>query len=421
MSRRSGNGMLPHLEPVERIELSEKHIGWRLVFFILFLVIAASAFASCVGSFFSKDPGWYEIEAGYSDETHCGNEFVFMYYLGASGDATAENKELSIIYTDACEMAHKLFHNKETFNGITNICYINQHPNEVLEVEPALYKAFTVINNYANRNIYLAPVYSQYDEIFSCNDDSQLVNFDPRLNLEVAEDYAKIAEFARNPEMVEIQLLGDNKIQLYVSEEYLAYAKENYITEFIDFFWMKNAFITDYLSEEMIAKGYTMGTISSYDGFTRTLDVSENSYSFNIYDREDLTIYQAAVMQYSGPKSMVYFRDYMMSEIDWQHYYVLSNGEVRTAYVDAVDGISKEATENFYAYALNLGCAEVLMQALPVYVADELSIEAVMKLKDAGVYSIYCEDGVIKYNETSLVLTEVLNNENIKYKIELGQ
>ena len=157
------------------------------------IVIAVVAFAYGVNSIFSKEPGWYEIEADSAGDTNCGSEFVFMYYLGASGNATAENKELSVFYTDACEMAHKLFNNKETFEGITNVCYINQHPNEVLEVEPALYGAFEIIARYANRNIYLAPVYSQYDEIFLCNDDSQLVNFDPRLNEEVAADYAKIA------------------------------------------------------------------------------------------------------------------------------------------------------------------------------------------------------------------------------------
>ena len=68
--------------------------------------------------------------------------------------------------------------------------------------------------------------YNQYDEIFFCEDDSQLVHYDPRMNEEVAAEYAKIAAFANNPEMVDVKLLGENRIQLYVSEEYLAYAKE---------------------------------------------------------------------------------------------------------------------------------------------------------------------------------------------------
>ena len=419
MSRRSGNRELPQLERIEKIELSEKNIGWRLAFFILFVVIAASAFTSCVNSFFSKDPGWYQIETNSSDEAHCGNDFVFMYNLGVNGDATDENRTLSILYTEACQMAHKLFHNKETFEGVNNVCYMNQHPNEVIEVDPGLYKAFSVLDAYANRNLYMAPVYNQYDEIFYCDDDSKLVNYDPRMSEEVAAYYAEIAAFANNPEMVDLQLLGNNKVQLYVSEEYLAYAEENYITDFIDFFWMKNAFVTDYLAEELIAKGYSHGTISSYDGFIRAMDVSETSYSFNIYDRVDLTIYQAAVMQYEGPQSLVYFRDHMMSDMDWQHYYVLSNGEVRNAYVDAADGVSKAATDSFYAYGKDMSCAEVLMQALPVYVADELSVEAVAQLADAGVYSIYCEDSVIKYNDTSVTFADVLNEDGVKYTTEL--
>ena len=61
------------------------------------------------------------------------------------------------------------------------------------------------------------------------------MNYDPRLSEEVAAEYAEIATYANNPEMVDIKLLGDNKIQLYVSEEYLTYAEENYITDYIDF------------------------------------------------------------------------------------------------------------------------------------------------------------------------------------------
>lgn len=419
MSRRSGNRELPHLEPVEKIELSDTNIGWRLAFFILFIVIAATAFASCVNSFFSKEPGWHQIETNSSDEAHCGNEFVFMYNLGESGDATEENKALSILYTKACQNAHKLFHNKELFEGVNNVCYINQHPNEVIEVDAGLYKAFAVIDAYDNRNIYMAPVYNQYDEIFYCDDDSQLVNYDPRLSEEVAVYYAEIAAIANNAEMVDLKLLGENKIQLYVSEEYLTYAEENYITDFIDFFWMKNAFVADYLVETMIDRGYTHGTISSYDGFIRAMDSSVDSYSFNIFNRVDLTLYQAAVMQYQGPQSLVYFRDHMMSDMDWQHYYVLSNGEVRTSYVDVADGVSKAATDGFYAYGKDMSCAEVLMQAIPVYVAAELSEEAVAQLAEAGVYSVYCEDGVIKYNDASVTFANVLNNETVKYTTEL--
>ena len=404
-------------KPVEKIELSEKHIGWRIFFFILFVVIAATAFAYGINSLFTTEPGWQEIEADAAAGVNCGNEFVLMYHLGISGrDATVENKALKIIYTDACELAYKLFHNKETFDDVTNICYINQHPNEEIVVDDALYQAFSIIQRNGDRRLYLGPVYDQYEEIFYCEDDTMLVNYDPLLNEELAAEYAMIADYANNPQMIDIKLLDDNKIMLEVSKEYLAFAEEHYITQYIDFFWMKNAFVTDYLADTLIENGYTAGTISSYDGFSRNLGKMEESFSFNIYDRMGQTIYPAAVMQYSGTRSIVYLRDYMMNNQDEEHYYVMEDGTIRTSYIDVNDGIAKTATDNLYAYSEQLGCAELLLKAAPVYVTDDFSEEAVKELTASGVYIIYCEDNTIKYNDASLVLTDFFDESGITYK-----
>ena len=64
-------------KPVEKFELSEKHIGWRILFFILFVVIAATAFAYGINSLFTTEPGWQEIEADAAAGANCGNEFCF--------------------------------------------------------------------------------------------------------------------------------------------------------------------------------------------------------------------------------------------------------------------------------------------------------------------------------------------------------
>ena len=181
---------------------------------------------------------------------------------------------------------------------------------------------------------------------------------------------------------------------------------------------MKNAFVTDYLAETMIERGYTHGTLTSYDGFSRTMDTSETSYSFNIYDRVDETLYPACVIQYQGSTSLVYFRDHMLSDMDWQHYYALSNGEVRNSYVDVIDGVAKAATDSYYAYGKDVSCAEVLLHAIPVYVTEAWSEDAVAELAATGIYSVYAEDGIVKYNDTSLIVTELLDEEEMKYTAE---
>ena len=53
-----------------------------------------------------------------------------------------------------------------SFDGVKNLYYINQHPNEEIEVEEVLYQAFSLLEKYGNRAIYLAPVYIQYKNLF---------------------------------------------------------------------------------------------------------------------------------------------------------------------------------------------------------------------------------------------------------------
>lgn len=41
----------------------------------------------------SNDSGWTNIEASSSAEIHCGDDYIFRYYVGAAGvNATAEKK-----------------------------------------------------------------------------------------------------------------------------------------------------------------------------------------------------------------------------------------------------------------------------------------------------------------------------------------
>ena len=381
----------PYVKPVEKVELSEKNLKWRIFLVVLLIMIAAGSFAYGVNAFLSRNAGWQEINANSrSDAANCSQDFVFMYNLGASGaGATVEGKAIVTLYTDATELAYQQFHTKEEFEYVNNIYYINRHPNEEIVVDDILYNAFDLISQTGNRNIYLGPVYMQYDDIFYCQEDYQLADFDPYLNDEVAEDYRNIAAFANDPEMIDIQLLGNNKIKLYVSDEYLKYAEENFISDYIDFFWMKNAFIVDYIADLMIDAGHTRGSISSYDGFIRTMDVTDTSYSFNVYDREGEKLTLAQVMEYAGPLSLVYYRDYKMNSLDYHHYYELDNGEIRTAYVDVNDGFSKESIDSLYVYSKESSCAKLLLETVSVYVADEFDAEKLQTLESQGIYSIY--------------------------------
>ncbi|MGM9537877.1 MAG: hypothetical protein ACI3VN_06050 [Candidatus Onthomonas sp.] len=413
---RAGNRDLPHPKPVEKIELSEKHFGLRLVLAVVLLVVGAGCIAYAVSSLFSADDGWCQIESNAA-EYHCGADFTFFYCLGeADVSSTAEKKTITALYSDATELAFQQFTNDVAYEGVHNVYDINRHPNEVLEVDPLLYEAFSLVQAYGDRCIYLAPVYEQYDDLFYCTDDSQAVDFDPRLNPEVAEVYREIAAYANDRDAVDVELLGDNRICLKVSEEYLAYAREHAIDSFVDFFWLKNAFIADYLAEVMISNGYTQGCLSSCDGFVRNLGGSGETYSFEITDRVGQVLYPAAQMTYFGPLSLVALRDY---GVEQESYYTFANGEIRTPYLDSADGLCKSAVSELVCYSQTHSCAEILLQMIPVYISDAFQPEQLTALAEKKIYSVYCQDSRVLYDDPNLTLTELYSGEDAQYAAEL--
>ena len=402
---------------VERIELSNDHIMWRLAAVIFLMLFGAGALVYAIVGFISADAGWQRIEANSSAETNCSGDFVLLYNIGA-GDtsANAEMKALKAAYTDAAVRAYQLYTGDAGFDGVHNVYYLNRHPNEAVDVDSELYQAFSLVQRYENRLLYLAPVYSVFDNIFYCDTDTDLADFDPLLNDGLRADFAVMAAYARDPASVDLRLLGDNRVMLYVSDEYLAYAGAEGIEDFIDFYWMKNAFIADYLADALVSAGYTFGAISSYDGFVRNLDnVSDTAYSFNIFDRAEQSSRVAAVMEYTGRRSIVFLRDFPLNSQDYQHYYRLSNGETRTAYLDAADGLSRSALNALVSYSSDLGCAGILLRLVPIYIAEHFNEAAVAALTENGLYCVYCRDGTVCYNDPSLVLSQLYAGEDMTY------
>lgn len=404
-TRAGGKGRdLPHPKPVNKIDLPAEHGRLRLILAVIFLVVGAFFIAYGVANLSSKDSGWNEIEVN-SSELNCSGDFVFLYCLGEDGaSAKTENKELTALYSDATEYAFQMFTNDVGYENVHNMYYINRHPNEEMEIDDVLYRAFSLIRESGNRSLYLAPVYEQYDGLFHCTEEYQTVEYDPYLNQDVADYYASITRFANDAQMIDMELLGENRICLRVDEEYLTFAAENEIESFIDFYWMKNAFIADYLAEKILSAGYSRGCISSVDGFTRNLDQSGELYSYTFYDREDSMIYPVANVQYSGPSGIVYLHDYALSSAQTL-FYAYPGGEIRTPYLDTRDGFCKSACSDLVCCSSELSCSEILLRMLPVYIADTLQKDKLDELAGEGIFSIYSENSRICYNDVDLKLT----------------
>lgn len=418
-TRTGGKGRdLPHPKPVEKIDLSDKHKRLRLILTVVFLIVGAFFIALGVANLSSKDAGWTEIEV-ISSELNCSEDFVFLYRLGDGGtSATAENKALTACYTNAVEYAFRMFTNDVEYENVNNMYYISRHPNEEILVDDVLYNAFLLIQQSGDRSLYLAPVFEQYDGLFYCTEEYQAAEYDPRMNQDVADYYKTIAGFANDVRMIDLELLGENRICLRVADEYLDFASENEIESFIDFYWMKNAFIADYLAEEMLAAGFSHGCISSVDGFTRNLDSSGELYAFTFYDKAGSMIYPVSGIQYKGPIGMVYLHDYALNSAQL-YYYAYSDGEICTPFLDTNDGLCRSAVSDLVCYSAELSCSEILLEMIPVYIADIFNKDALTKLAEEGIFAIYSEDERICYNDTDLMLTELYHDKNVQYEAVL--
>lgn len=402
---------LPHPRPVERIQLNEDHTRGRLLAVFALLILGAALIAYSVLRARTPEPGWVSIEAGSGEGITCGGEFSFLYRLGEGG--LAEQRTVTGLYTRSCRRAYQLFSSAEGFEDVANVYAINRSPNEALEVDGALWDAFAVLKQAGSRALYLGPVYARYSDLFLCTDDVQLADFDPRLSTEVAQEYGEIAAFANDPASIELELLDGNRVRLKVSAEYLAYAEKWGIEDLIDFSWMKNAFIVDYLARELTRGGCTAGAITSYDGFARNLDGSGTEYSLQLLDRQGETVYPAAELAYQGPMSIVSLRDYPANGMDEGRFYRLRSGEVRSMYLDPQDGLCRSAISDLVCTSREKGCGEILAEIMPIYIADRFQPEKLFTL--TGIESIYCLDRVIVHTDPELTLRQLYDGNGVTY------
>lgn len=413
----NNNQWAPRVKPVERIELSGKNGKLRIVLIIVLLVIAAVSLAAGLTALLNREPGWQEVAVS-TDQVHCGEDFVLYYDFGDAGiSATEENKQLTALYSDAAAKAWQLFSSETAENG--NLAYLNAHVNETVTVDPALHTALALVARYESRYVFLGAVYNEYARMFISESAAEAARYDPAQNADLMPYIQQAAAFANDPAAIRLEILENDQVKLTVSEEYLTFAEDYEFTEFVDFGWMTNAFIADYIAGILEENGFTRGYLVSYDGFTRNLDSRGEAYALNLFDRQDNDIYIPAKMHYSGPMSIVSMRNFPLSDRDRWHYYSFADsGRVATVMIDPEDGMDKSALHDLVCYSRTSGCAQILLQAAPIFIADEFSEDALLALAGQEIYAIWPQGTVLCYNEETLNL-EMIPDTGIAYTKEL--
>lgn len=396
-------------KPINRIELSEKNTTLRWIAAIALLVIGVVGITVGIMNLLNKETGWQRVQVT-TQERSCNENFILQYHFTGSGaEATAVNQKLQAVYGEACVKAYQVFTPDEEIAGVGNVYYVNQNPNKAIAVDPILYAAFEKLED--KPWLYLGPAYAHYYNVILSADESMVDVLDPMVSEEAKSYVEKIADFAGDRQAVSLELLGDNQVILHISEDYLAFAAEEEIENFIDFGYLTNAFIIDYLAQTLIAQNLTEGYIVSADGYTRNLD-SGHTFSFNIFDRVENLVFPAAVMEYRGPISMVFLKDFPTANSDVN--YRGREDRFLHLYVDPADGICRTSVENLVSYSYDQDCVDVVLAMLPSFVGSDFSVPE-------GVFSIWCEEDLICYNDNAISFSEVLESEEMSYRAVLKQ
>lgn len=357
MAKRYAKYKQPALPKVESIELEEKISKKRIILFVLAFLIAIGSFYISITNLLKPD-GWTYVEAN-SSTVNCSENFDFLYYF----DSTSTKKAVSSLYCQYTEDSYKLVDETNEYDGINNIFYINHHLNEEIVIEEYLYSLFEKINDSNSNYLYYGPIYNYYDNLFYIDEVYTKV-YDPINNSEVKDYFMEIKEYIDND--ISLELLGNNKIRLNVSDKYIDYANKNDIVNFIDLYYLKTAFEIDYIADHLIKAGYTNGSISSYNGYVRALDTN-NEYGINIYSvNTDDKIIPAGVYKYKGNLSLVLFKNYLYSEKEIYDYKEV-NGVYRHKYLND-EGIPSASLNELYVYSDNKSCMDLVIDNIDLYI-----------------------------------------------------
>ena len=209
-------------------------------------------------------------------------------------------------------------------------------------------------------------------------------------------------------------------MRLKVSEEYLQYAQAHSLETFVDFMWARNAFVLDYLAQQLIGQGYTYGNISSYNGFVRNLDGrGVEEYGFSLFDKADDTLRRAATMAYTGRMALVNYRNYPITDAELGYYYLPDEGEAFAPYLSTRTGLPGSALDELVCYsaAENVGCADILLSSYDGYM-EGLTPQWHRTLKDKRIESISINGTEIGYTDPNVRLTDLYHVDAVTYTAE---
>lgn len=336
---------------MKNLEVSDKHIGLKVVLFIVFLVIAVSAFSYGVTLIGKKESGYQSISGSSSSQgsevATFAKEISFSHYFeGTSNSIKKEVRTLQKVYTSILYDVCRQLDAENTYEGAVSLGALNSNLGVAVSVSPELYAvlkdAYSRTLEKKNFNMFAGALYAEWKSILILDDASE---FDPLNNEYMTYRIGEIAKEVSDLSNFTLEFLDDSTCTVLfdVSEHYLAFSSEFELSSVVlDLNLMANAYKLSLLAQELEALGYKNGYLVSNDGLVLTLSETFEQ-SFVLYGIENenplsSNIVERGAVAVSGAASKVY-----MSAFAFGSYYNATvNGHLRNLFFDTTTGESHE-------------------------------------------------------------------------------
>lgn len=326
----------------DRIQVSEKNVGLRVVFFVVAVLVAVGAFSYGISALGAKKSGYQLIEASAdSDAPFYNKEITFGYYLeGSSGAIKKATKELVGIYTPILAAAYKQLDSSVEYAGAVSIGALNNHLGEEVGVSEELYDvlkdAYVRTLEGRNFNMFAGALYAEWKSILILDDPE---GFDPLTNDAMAARFADIAAQVSNLDNFSLEFLDDEKhiVRFSVSDGYVAFCKDMEIEAgALDLNLLTNAYRLEMIASALEDLGFTDGYLLSQDGLAVTLSGCRRQ-GYALYGMEDGSVVERGSFEVEGSSRKAFMAAFPLGSY-FGSYHSVVDGRLRHLFFDVSSG-----------------------------------------------------------------------------------
>lgn len=291
----------------KEIDTSRKHLGLKIVLFVILLVTGLTFMTLGLLGVFSFSKGYVKVDLDTSDNNLKKTNISYFTYV--DGNKIKRNNQLSDIkgiYNSEFSKIYMLVDEENSYSGIVNIKYLNDNLNKDIQVDSLLYSilsdSYTKTKEKKNYSIFSSYLTLKWDEILK----NDLIN-DPIDSKENQEDINLALSYINNLDNFTLEFKKDNVINLSISEDYLNYRKENEITTpIISLGILKDSYIINHLKDTLNEKTTGDGYLISTDGYISTLKNFQGE-SINIASVDSLKVTNTLTIDVNKNSSYVYY------------------------------------------------------------------------------------------------------------------